>query len=118
MTNAPRTLLNRILLGAIAIMTLAIFALGTAMIYLFITGGSDEEATAAVPNANVELGAILEASNELGKALYRIPTTCRSVVLAQEGEITVFLPQPSCEGAQVISTEGDIAIAYPAELSQ
>ena len=109
MTNAPRRLLNRILLATIGCMTLAIFTLATAMIYLFLTGDTEDEGAAST------LGAILEAAHAEGRALYRIPSTCPARVSVDEGQVTVFLFQPGCRGAQVISTEGAIAIAYPLE---
>lgn len=117
MTQGSRTLLNRILLVAIAIMTIAIFAIGSAMVYLFLNGGSDEEGDVVNPASDVNLGAVQEASNELGKALYRIPASCKAVVLEEEGELTVYLFQPGCIGSQVISSEG-VGFEYPTELSE
>ena len=100
MTSAPRTLINRLLLIAIAVMTLAIFALAGAIIWkLFI---AEPMSALSEDPTRIDIGSAALS--------YRVPEGCEDQVSIFEGQIQLRFSGATCEGREIIEVSGNVTL--------
>ena len=101
MTNPPRMLLNRILLSAIILMTLAIFALGAAIIWKLFLAGEPESALSEqrqrfdTPTATIE---------------YILPEGCKDQVTIKDEGIEIRFVGETCASRRILEANGNLIL--------
>lgn len=81
-------------------MTLAIFGIGTAMIYLFLTGRSLSQSSVATQRFDIGT-AVVE---------YSVPEGCQDQVSIEDGAIEVRFSGETCAGRQILEASGNVSL--------
>lgn len=105
MPTHPRTRLNRLLLAAIVVMTLAILALGAAIIWklFFAEGESDARTQAQDQRRTLTAGT--------ARLSYTLPEGCQDAVTTGKDRLTVRFIGESCEGLQT-QASGLVSLSF------
>ncbi|MGB0784580.1 MAG: hypothetical protein ACPGRH_00320 [Alphaproteobacteria bacterium] len=97
----PRTNLNRILIAAITLMTIAIFGLGAAIVWrLFLSGDSGKVVLSDTQRIDIGTAAIE----------YRVSEGCKDEIIVEEGAIELRLFGTGCAGLQIIELTGNVSL--------
>lgn len=121
MTTEPKTRLNRILLTAIVVMTLAIFILAAAIIWkLFLAGDQGQDATPLVADTDVAtgIGARADTNNQVRSLVsgsaslrYILPAGCTDQITTGENSIQVLFRGTTCSQRQIEAIAGNVTLA-------
>ena len=109
MTAAPRTLLNRLLLAAIAVMTLAIFALGGGIIWKLFLSEEDGSTAPLVVNES-EAAQTRTLVSGSASVSYILPPDCSDQVTTSDNAIALVFEGPGCEAREIQSISGNVTI--------
>ena len=109
MTDAPRTLLNRLLLTAIAFMTVAIFALAGAIIWqLFLREDDDTPPPLTVGETPAAQTRTLVSGS--ASVSYTLPPDCVDQVTTADNAIALVFEGPGCAAREIQAIAGDVTI--------
>ena len=114
MSDACRTLLNRLLLSAIGVMTLAIFALGGAIVWKLFLAPPAQDTSPLVAG----LGEPHQDSNPQSRSLvsgsaaitYTLPPGCTDQIETGPDSLSILFVGESCANRVVQSIEGNVTL--------
>lgn len=101
MTDAPRTLFNRILLSAITFMTLAIFVLAALVIWKLFLAEEGEAPLAAD---------VRSFTSGSASVTYSVPEGCVDTSAIAPDSITITFTGETCSDREVLSLSGDVKL--------